>query len=63
MYIIWLYFEVLCSLKSFSCKVEVSPSKARNAKRYTKPLMLLPAVVLDSVGPVIMNSVQPKVTA
>merc|ERR1719263_862052 len=54
MYIIWLYLEVLCSLNSFSCKVEVRPSSARNAPRSAKPLKLLPESSLEVLGPVIM---------
>mmetsp|Transcript_71615 Transcript_71615/g.197731 ORF Transcript_71615/g.197731 Transcript_71615/m.197731 type:complete len:243 (-) Transcript_71615:213-941(-) len=61
-YIIWLYFDMLCSLNSFSSKVEVSPSRARNASSHRKPLKLLPVSFGDSVGPVRRNSVTPTVT-
>merc|ERR1719502_1797448 len=63
MYIIWLYFEVRCSLKSFSCNVDVRPSITRNAPISAKPFRLLPLATFELVGPVMRNSVLPKVTA
>mmetsp|Transcript_48689 Transcript_48689/g.155596 ORF Transcript_48689/g.155596 Transcript_48689/m.155596 type:complete len:237 (-) Transcript_48689:180-890(-) len=62
-YNIWLYFEVLCSLNSFSCIVDVSPSNAKNARSHSSPRTLLPLSFGEAVGPVIRNSVTPKVTA
>merc|ERR1719345_638853 len=43
MYNIWLYFEVWCSLKSFSWNVDVKPSKSRKPSRSAKPYVLSPA--------------------
>merc|ERR1719277_1499720 len=60
---IWLYFEVVCSLKSFSWNVEVKPSKARNPPRSAKPYVLLPWSEWLEMGPVIKNSTTPPVTA
>merc|ERR1719160_1143632 len=40
MYNIWLYFEVWCSLKSFSWNVEVKPSKSKKPARSAKPYIL-----------------------
>merc|ERR1740121_437160 len=66
MYIIWLYFEVLCSLKSFSCIVEVRPSRARKARSQPKPWTVQAVSCRwcdELVGPVIRKSVTPAVTA
>merc|ERR1719245_2273093 len=61
-YIIWLYFDVACSLNSFSCIVDVRPSKRRNANSSRKPCMLLPVALFDAMGPVIRKLVTPNVT-
>merc|ERR1719159_2212814 len=64
MYSIWLYFVVECSLKSFSWKVEVNPSKARKPTRSAKPYMLSPwSECAALMLPVIRNSVTPPVIA
>merc|ERR1719316_890160 len=64
MYSIWLYFVVECSLKSFSWKVEVNPSKARKPTRSAKPYMLSPwSECAALMLPVIKNSVTPPVIA
>merc|ERR1719272_2764272 len=64
MYNIWLYFEVWCSLKSFSWNVDVKPSKSRKPMSRTKPYML--EAESDEFGalisPVRRNSVTPPVT-
>merc|ERR1719420_1575845 len=64
MYNIWLYFEVWCSLKSFSWKVEVKPSKTKKPARSAKPYILSSRSARGAeIEPVMRNSVTPPVTA
>merc|ERR1719235_1571051 len=39
MYNIWLYFDVLCSAKSFSWNIDVKPSAPKYPMRRTIPYM------------------------
>merc|ERR1719498_1051274 len=57
MYNIWLYFEVWCSLNSFSWNVDVNPSKRRNPTKRPRPYTLSPAsAFFDEMLPVKRNS-------
>merc|ERR1719313_1312226 len=63
MYNIWLYFDVLCSAKSFSWNIDVKPSAPKYPMRRTIPYMESSCFALaELIDPDIPKIIHPPVT-